>query len=215
MLSLFLKRLPPRIPIRSLGARAFSSRDSNAGRTGISSAKEYHLKKIAQTGPVVIKEEPRETSVNDSSNDPSAMITGTGSASSMERNAHPAHHYINGGTPCDPTPPPFHLADHGEESLYTLVLLRHGESEWNLQNRFTGWCDVELTERGRSEAQTAGRLLYENGIELDHAFTSVLRRASFSCNIVSTGTYLHSVSVYEPTLSLTTPMYSYPGSRIC
>jgi hypothetical protein len=53
--------------------------------------------------------------------------------------AHPAHHYISGGMPCDPTPPPFRLAEYGEGSLYSLILLRHGESEWNSQNRYTGW----------------------------------------------------------------------------
>jgi 2,3-bisphosphoglycerate-dependent phosphoglycerate mutase len=90
---------------------------------------------------------------------------------------------LSGGTPCETPPPPFRLADYGEESLYTLVLLRHGESEWNYQNRYTGWCDVDLTEEGRQEARTAGRLLFENGIEIDHAFTSALKRASFSCNI--------------------------------
>ena len=77
----------------------------------------------------------------------------------------------------------FQLASYGEESLYTLVLLRHGESEWNRENRFTGWCDVSLTKKGEMEARTAGRLLYENGIEIDHAFSSVLKRASFSCNM--------------------------------
>jgi len=77
----------------------------------------------------------------------------------------------------------FKLANYGEESLYTLVLLRHGESEWNKQNRYTGWSDVNLTKQGEIEARTAGRLLYENGIEIDHAFTSVLKRASFSTNM--------------------------------
>ena len=48
---------------------------------------------------------------------------------------HPAHHFVAGGTPCDPAPPPFHLTEYGEDSLYTLVLLRHGESEWNALNR--------------------------------------------------------------------------------
>lgn len=93
------------------------------------------------------------------------------------------NHIINGGTPCDPAPPPFQLANFGEESLYTLVLLRHGESEWNKLNRYTGWCDVGLTKKGELEARDAGRLLHQNGIEIDHAFTSVLRRASFSCNM--------------------------------
>jgi 2,3-bisphosphoglycerate-dependent phosphoglycerate mutase len=104
-------------------------------------------------------------------------------------------HFINGGTPCDPTPPPFHLAEYGEESLYTLVLLRHGESEWNLRNWYTGWSDVNLTKRGEMEARTAGRLLYENGIEIDHAFTSVLRRASFSCNMALNAAKQHWVPI--------------------
>ena len=88
-----------------------------------------------------------------------------------------------GGTMEDPAPAPFQLSNWGEDSLYTLVLLRHGESEWNRENRYTGWCDVNLTSRGRQEARDAGRLLYENGIEIDHAFTSVLRRALFSTNM--------------------------------
>lgn len=103
--------------------------------------------------------------------------------------------FVYGGTPCDPSPPPFQLSAYGEESLYTLVLLRHGESEWNAQNRYTGWCDVELTKKGEMEARTAGRLLYENGIELDHAFTSVLRRASFSCNMALNTAKQHWVPV--------------------
>ena len=95
-------------------------------------------------------------------------------------------HLIQGGTPCDVpslNTPPFSLAQYGETSVYTLILLRHGESEWNSQNRYTGWCDVPLTKRGENEARDAGRLLQENGIEVDHAFTSVLRRASFTCNM--------------------------------
>ena len=59
----------------------------------------------------------------------------------------------------------------------TLVLLRHGESEWNRENRFTGWTDVDLSERGRDEAREAGRLLKEGGYTFDVAFTSVLKRA--------------------------------------
>ena len=73
-------------------------------------------------------------------------------------------HLINGGTPLDPAPAPFELANFGEDSLYTLVLLRHGESEWNKLNRYTGWCDVPLTPKGEIEARAAGRLLFENGI---------------------------------------------------
>jgi len=58
-----------------------------------------------------------------------------------------------------------------------LVLLRHGESTWNKENRFTGWTDVDLTERGRDEAQDAGRLLRDGGYVFDIAYTSVLKRA--------------------------------------
>lgn len=58
-----------------------------------------------------------------------------------------------------------------------LVLLRHGQSQWNLENRFTGWVDVDLSEAGRDEARRAGRLLAEDGVRFDVAFTSVLQRA--------------------------------------
>ena len=92
-------------------------------------------------------------------------------------------HFVRGGTPSDPMPAPFRLADYGDDSLYTLILLRHGESEWNSLNKYTGWCDVNLTENGRLEARAAGRLLKENGVELDHVFTSVLRRANFTTNM--------------------------------
>lgn len=104
-------------------------------------------------------------------------------------------HIISGGTPLDPAPPPFELANFGEDSVYTLVLLRHGESEWNKLNQYTGWCDVNLTEKGKKEARAAGRLLYENGIEIDHAFTSVLKRASFSCNMALNTANQHWVPV--------------------
>jgi 2,3-bisphosphoglycerate-dependent phosphoglycerate mutase len=59
----------------------------------------------------------------------------------------------------------------------TLVLLRHGESTWNKENRFTGWTDVDLSERGREEARAAGRLLKDGGYAFDLAYTSVLKRA--------------------------------------
>jgi 2,3-bisphosphoglycerate-dependent phosphoglycerate mutase len=65
-----------------------------------------------------------------------------------------------------------------------LVLLRHGQSTWNQENRFTGWTDVDLTELGREEAQTAGRLLRESGDVFDIAYTSVLKRALRTCWIV-------------------------------
>jgi 2,3-bisphosphoglycerate-dependent phosphoglycerate mutase len=59
----------------------------------------------------------------------------------------------------------------------TLVLLRHGQSTWNLSNRFTGWTDVDLTEQGVEEAVSAGRLLREEGFDFDVCYTSVLKRA--------------------------------------
>jgi len=61
--------------------------------------------------------------------------------------------------------------------MHKVVLLRHGESTWNKENRFTGWHDVDLTERGRDEAREAGRLLKEGGYVFDVAYTSVLKRA--------------------------------------
>jgi 2,3-bisphosphoglycerate-dependent phosphoglycerate mutase len=61
--------------------------------------------------------------------------------------------------------------------MYKVVLLRHGESTWNKENRFTGWTDVDLSERGREEALEAGRLLKEGGYVFDLAYTSVLKRA--------------------------------------
>src|SRR5438093_2967801 len=61
--------------------------------------------------------------------------------------------------------------------MHKLVLLRHGESTWNRENRFTGWTDVDLSERGRAEAREAGRLLRDSGYQFDIAFTSVLTRA--------------------------------------
>jgi len=61
--------------------------------------------------------------------------------------------------------------------MYKLVLMRHGESQWNLENRFTGWTDVDLTETGREQARRAGELLKEKGFEFDLAYTSVLKRA--------------------------------------
>jgi 2,3-bisphosphoglycerate-dependent phosphoglycerate mutase len=61
--------------------------------------------------------------------------------------------------------------------MYTVVLLRHGQSTWNQENRFTGWKDVDLSEQGRAEARDAGRLMKEGGYAFDIAFTSVLKRA--------------------------------------
>jgi 2,3-bisphosphoglycerate-dependent phosphoglycerate mutase len=115
----------------------------------------------------LIVDDPVSTKVEESSDDASTHMM----------------HFVRGGTPYDPVPPPFKLSNYGDNSLYTLVLLRHGESEWNSQNRYTGWVDVNLTEKGRQEARAAGRILKENNIQLDHVFTSVLRRANFTTNM--------------------------------
>lgn len=70
------------------------------------------------------------------------------------------------------------------ETKYKLVLVRHGQSTWNLENRFTGWTDVDLTEQGIAEAHNAGKLLKEGGYEFDIAYTSVLKRAIKTLNII-------------------------------
>ena len=76
-------------------------------------------------------------------------------------------------------------ADNPEKpETMTLVLLRHGESEWNKLNLFTGWTDVDLSETGRSQAETAGRLLKEEGLEFDVCYTSYLKRAIHTLDIV-------------------------------
>ena len=72
--------------------------------------------------------------------------------------------------PCFPLPP-------NDTAMHKLVLIRHGESTWNLENRFTGWTDVDLTPTGVAQAQQAGRLLKADGYEFDVAYTSVLKRA--------------------------------------
>ncbi len=61
--------------------------------------------------------------------------------------------------------------------MYKIVFMRHGESTWNLENRFTGWTDVDLTEKGVAEAKSAGQVLKEAGFTFDLAYTSVLKRA--------------------------------------
>ncbi|MDL2340535.1 MAG: 2,3-diphosphoglycerate-dependent phosphoglycerate mutase [Pseudomonadota bacterium] len=66
----------------------------------------------------------------------------------------------------------------------SLVLLRHGQSQWNLENRFTGWWDVDLSERGIEEANTAGQLLRARGLDFDCCFTSVLTRAIRTLDLV-------------------------------
>lgn len=69
------------------------------------------------------------------------------------------------------------MSETDAQSEFKLVLLRHGESEWNRENRFTGWTDVDLSELGVQEAREAGRLLLGLGYRFDLAFTSVLKRA--------------------------------------
>jgi 2,3-bisphosphoglycerate-dependent phosphoglycerate mutase len=64
-----------------------------------------------------------------------------------------------------------------------LVLLRHGQSQWNLENRFTGWVDVDLTAEGEAQARKGGELIKAAGVELDEAYTSVQTRAIRTCNL--------------------------------
>jgi 2,3-bisphosphoglycerate-dependent phosphoglycerate mutase len=71
-----------------------------------------------------------------------------------------------------------------EQIMYKLVLVRHGQSTWNLENRFTGWTDVDLTDLGRTEAREAGKLLREGGYDFDIAYTSVLKRAIKTLGLV-------------------------------
>ena len=68
--------------------------------------------------------------------------------------------------------------------MIKLVLVRHGQREWNLENRFTGWTDVELTEQGMKEAKEAGIALREQGFHFDLAYTSVLRRAEHTLDLI-------------------------------
>ncbi len=65
----------------------------------------------------------------------------------------------------------------------TLVLIRHGQSAWNLENRFTGWWDVDVTEKGAEEARAAGRLMAEKGLDFDACFTSLQTRAIKTLNL--------------------------------
>ena len=65
--------------------------------------------------------------------------------------------------------------------MANLILLRHGESQWNLENRFTGWVDVDLTPKGEAEAKKAGEAL--KGMQIDYLFTSVLKRAIRTADI--------------------------------
>jgi len=68
--------------------------------------------------------------------------------------------------------------------MYKLVLVRHGQSTWNLENRFTGWTDVDLTDLGKQEAEEAGKLLRDGGYDFDIAYTSVLKRAIKTLGVI-------------------------------
>ena len=70
------------------------------------------------------------------------------------------------------------------EDTMKLVIIRHGESEWNLKNLFTGWTDVDLTDTGRAEAAAGGKALKEQGYDFDVCYTSLLKRAIHTLNIV-------------------------------
>jgi 2,3-bisphosphoglycerate-dependent phosphoglycerate mutase len=78
-----------------------------------------------------------------------------------------------------------------------LVLVRHGQSDWNLKNLFTGWRDVDLTEKGVAEAREAGRKLKAQGIKFDAAFTSVLKRAQRTLDLMLTELGQTTIPVFE------------------
>lgn len=71
-----------------------------------------------------------------------------------------------------------------QSHLHTVVMIRHGESLWNVENKFTGWCDVPLTPNGEADARDAGELLLSRGLKFDVAFTSNLERAWRTCAII-------------------------------
>ena len=85
-----------------------------------------------------------------------------------------------------------------ELKKHKIILLRHGQSQWNLENRFTGWTDVELTEKGINEAKNAGILLNEEFIKLDLVYTSILKRAIQTMKICLKKTHLGDIPIkYE------------------
>ncbi|HEX7322686.1 MAG TPA: phosphoglyceromutase [Mycobacterium sp.] len=81
--------------------------------------------------------------------------------------------------------------------IRTLVLLRHGESEWNASNQFTGWMDVNLTDKGRAEAVRSGELLVEHGLLPDVVHTSLLRRAITTANLALDAADRHWIPVHR------------------
>ena len=89
---------------------------------------------------------------------------------------------------------------------YTLVLLRHGESDWNAKNLFTGWVDVPLSDKGRAEAETGGRLLAGEGLLPDVVHTSLLRRA------ISTASWVPLSGWIRPNTTRSSPPAGSNGS---
>ena len=87
------------------------------------------------------------------------------------------------------------MSSAGRDAAYTLVLLRHGESDWNAKNLFTGWVDVPLTEKGRAEASRGGRLIADAGLAPDVLHTSVLRRAITTAHLALDACERHWVPV--------------------
>jgi 2,3-bisphosphoglycerate-dependent phosphoglycerate mutase len=81
--------------------------------------------------------------------------------------------------------------------MYKIVLLRHGESQWNLENRFTGWTDVELTKKGEREARFAGQILKSKKFEFDLIYTSFLKRAQRTMNICIKEMSLNNVPIKD------------------
>ncbi|MDH6198774.1 2,3-bisphosphoglycerate-dependent phosphoglycerate mutase [Mycobacterium frederiksbergense] len=79
----------------------------------------------------------------------------------------------------------------------TLILLRHGESDWNQKNLFTGWVDVDLTDKGRTEAVRSGRLIAEQGVLPDVVYTSLLRRAITTANLALDAADRHWIPVHR------------------
>ena len=172
--------------VRNLSSSNDSSNDSNNKNASLLSNETQA--KINNTGPVSLKNTSRAKAsakliTKHALHLPHINTNNITKTHSVPNLNHDSTHFVLGGTMCDPAPAPFRLADYGEESVYTLVLLRHGESEWNQKNLYTGWCDVPLTQKGKQEARDAGRLMRENNIEIDHAFTSLLKRANFTTNM--------------------------------
>lgn len=81
--------------------------------------------------------------------------------------------------------------------MIKLILVRHGESQWNLENRFTGWTDVSLTKKGIDEATDAGIILKKLGYTFDVAYTSVLKRATDTLNIILSVLNINDIMVYK------------------